>query len=110
MTDMSLETAPVFQSAVYRAELPNFLDVVEAAVQPHINKSKEHNKELIDKREKKTGKNIGDIGLSYHTENLLEDDSLYQFRRFIKATCENILDSQGYDLSKHKLEYTEMWE
>ena len=109
MTDMSLETAPVFQSAVYRAELPNFLDVVEAAIQPHINKSKEHNKELIDKREKKTGRNIGDIGLSYHTENLLEDDSLYQFRRFIKATCENILDSQGYDLSNHDLDYTEMW-
>ena len=31
------------------------------------------------------------------------------FNKFILNTAKNILDAQGFDLTNHKLKYTEMW-
>tara|TARA_X000001388_G_scaffold65817_1_gene52384 strand:- start:614 stop:1261 length:648 start_codon:yes stop_codon:yes gene_type:complete len=106
---MELTTSPIFQSAVYRTEAPQYLDLVNKICDPFIVEAKKRTAPQIVSREAKAGKDIGDIGLSYHTENLINDATLYQFRRFIKSTSENILDSQGYDMTNYNLEYTEMW-
>jgi uncharacterized protein (TIGR02466 family) len=106
---MELTTAHVFQSAVYRAEAPQFLEETNRVCDPHIQKAKDKTKEQIEAREAKAKRPIGDIGLSYHTENLMREAELYQLRRFIHATSENILDSQGYDLTNYELKFTELW-
>ncbi len=106
---MELSTSPIFQSAVYRAEAPQFLDETNRACDPHIQKAKDDMLKQISDRENKAKRPIGDIGLSYHTENLMNKNELYQLKRFIKSTSENILDSQGYDLTNYELKFTELW-
>ena len=106
---MELSTSPIFQSAVYRAEAPQFLEEINRICDPFIVEAKKKTAPQIASREAKAGKDIGDIGLSYHTENLMALAELYQFRRFIKSTSENILDSQGYDLKDYELKFTELW-
>ena len=106
---MELSTSPIFQSAVYRAEAPQFLEEINRICDPFIVEAKKKTAPQIVSREAKAGKDIGDIGLSYHTENLMALAELYQFRRFIKSTSENILDSQGYDLKDYELKFTEIW-
>ena len=39
----------------------------------------------------------------------MNKNELYQLKRFIKSTSENILDSQGYDLTNYELKFTELW-
>ena len=39
---MELSTSPIFQSAVYRAEAPQFLDETNRACDPHIQKAKDN--------------------------------------------------------------------
>jgi len=106
---MELSTSPIFQSAVYRAEAPQFLEEINRICDPFIVEAKKKMSSQIVSRESKAGKNIGDIGLSYHTENLMALAELYQFRRFIKSTSENILESQGYDTTNYELKFTEIW-
>tara|TARA_R100000388_G_scaffold92483_1_gene75589 strand:+ start:67 stop:717 length:651 start_codon:yes stop_codon:yes gene_type:complete len=106
---MELTTSPIFQSAIYRTEAPQYLDLLNLVCDPFIVEAKKKTAPQIVSREAKAGKDIGDIGLSYHTENLMKQAELYQFRRFIKSTSENILDAQGYDLKDYDLKFTEMW-
>ena len=106
---MELTTSPIFQSAIYRTEAPQYLDLLNLICDPFIVEAKKKTAPQIVSREAKAGKDIGDIGLSYHTENLMKQAELYQFRRFIKSTSENILDAQGYDLKDYDLKFTEMW-
>ena len=106
---MELTTSPIFQSAIYRTEAPQYLDLLNLICDPFIVEAKKKTAPQIVSREAKAGKDIVDIGLSYHTENLMKQAELYQFRRFIKSTSENILDAQGYDLKDYDLKFTEMW-
>jgi uncharacterized protein (TIGR02466 family) len=106
---MELTTSPIFQSAIYRTEAPQYLDLLNLICDPFIVEAKKKTAPQIASREAKAGKDIGDIGLSYHTENLMKQAELYQFRRFIKSTSENILDAQGYDLKDYDIKFTEMW-
>tara|TARA_B100000424_G_scaffold258365_1_gene240173 strand:- start:88 stop:738 length:651 start_codon:yes stop_codon:yes gene_type:complete len=106
---MELTTSPIFQSAIYRTEAPQYLDLLNLVCDPFIVEAKKKTAPQIVSREAKAGKDIGDIGLSYHTENLMKQAELYQFRRFIKSTSENILDAQGYDLKDYDIKFTEMW-
>ena len=106
---MELTTSPIFQSAIYRTEAPQHLDLLNIICDPFIVEAKKKTAPQIASREAKAGREIGDIGLSYHTENLMKQAELYQFRRFIKSTSENILESQGYDMTDYDLKFTEMW-
>ena len=106
---MELTTSPIFQSAIYRTEAPQYLDLLNLICDPFIVEAKKKTAPQIVSREAKAGKDIGDIGLSYHTENLMKQAELYQFRRFIKSTSENILDAQGYDLKDYDIKFKEMW-
>ena len=106
---MELTTSPIFQSAIYRTEAPQYLDLLNLVCDPFIVEAKKKTAPQIASREAKAWKDIGDIGLSYHTENLMKQAELYQFRRFIKSTSENILDAQGYDLKDYDIKFTEMW-
>jgi uncharacterized protein (TIGR02466 family) len=48
--------------------------------------------------------------MSYHSESkLYEDDRFHEFELLVRNTGRNILINQGFDLSNHILDYTEMW-
>lgn len=60
-------------------------------------------------RDSKEFKNKTDFGWSYHSEQLTNDKRLQLFQSSIENTCFQLLDRQGYDLSKHKLIFEDFW-
>ena len=44
---MELSTSPIFQSAVYRAEAPPFLEETNRTCDPHIQKAKDNFDEVV---------------------------------------------------------------
>jgi len=61
------------------------------------------------KRDSVKFKNKTDFGWSYHSEKLTGDTDLTEFQSFIEDKCFDLLNRQGYDLSKHKLRFDDFW-
>ena len=100
----------LFESCVYREELPEYLEKLNKICDPHIDKARENMKEIIEERKKMYKVDVGDHGMSYHSEGTLDlIDDMQEFELLIRSTSRNILESQGFDMSKYKMEYTEMW-
>ena len=77
-----LKTTSLFDTFVYQAELPqyledkNFMDVCNE----HTDKAIADAKQSIDERHKKFNAHIKDHGLSYHSgAKLYEDDRFHEF-------------------------------
>ena len=108
-----------FETVVYKAEITSIEDngvdceilkTLNVVCDKYIKEAKQIAQDNLDKRYKKFGKEVGDQGSTYHSTNELIDDTQFQtFNKFVLKTAENILDSQGFDLTNHKLKYTEMW-
>ena len=48
--------------------------------------------------------------MSYHSHGkLYQDKRMADFEMLIRTTARNILETQGFDMSNHQLDYTEMW-
>ena len=107
-----LKTISLFDTFVYQAEIPEYLEDKDfmAACNEHTNKAIDEAKESINKRRKKLNTEIKDHGMSYHSEpELYKDERFGDFELLIRNTGKNILEAQGFDLSNHSVEYTEMW-
>ena len=108
-----------FETVVYKAEITSIEDngvdceilkTLDVVCDKYIKEAKQIAQDNLDKRYKKFGKEVGDMGSTYHSTNeLLKDVQFEVFNKFILNTAKNILDSQGFDLTNHKLKYTEMW-
>ena len=107
-----LKTTSLFDTLIYQAELPKYLDNKDFMVvcDEHTDKAIADAKQSIDERHKKFNAHIKDHGMSYHSgPKLYEDDRLHEFELLVRNTGRNILTDQGFDLSNHTLDYTEMW-
>ena len=107
-----LKTTSLFDTLIYQAEIPKYLDDKDfmAVCDEHINKAIDEAKESIAARHKKLNTEIKDHGMSYHSgPKLYEEDRLHEFELLVRNTSRNILTDQGFDLSNHTLDYTEMW-
>jgi hypothetical protein len=114
-----MEEFVAFETVIYKASVKSIkegkidkeiLKTLDVVCDKYIEEAKKIAQESLDKRYEKFGKEVGDKGLSYHSTNELIDDIQFQvFNKFVLKTAENILDSQGFDLTNHKLKYTEMW-
>ena len=107
-----LKTISLFDTFVYRADLPEYLEGKDfmAVCNEHTNKAIDKAKESIDERRKKLNTDIKDHGMSYHSgAELYRDERLKEFELLIRNTGKNVLEAQGFDLSNHSMEYTEMW-
>jgi len=107
-----LKTISLFDTFVYQAELPKYLDNKDfmSVCNEHTNKAIDDAKETIDNRHKKLNAHIKDHGMSYHSAaNLYKDKRLKEFELLIRNTGKNILEEQGFELTNYSLEYTEMW-
>ena len=114
-----MEEFVAFETVVYKAEIKSItegeiekevLNTLDIACDKYIEEAKKITQDSLDKRYKKFGKEVGEKGSTFHSTNELIDDTQFQtFNKFVLKTAENILDSQGFDLTNHKLKYTEMW-
>ena len=105
-----MDSLVLFESIVYRKELPEHVDNLIKITNDYIHKARKNTRPEILKREKKYGVAIGDHGLSYHSHGkLYQDKRMADFETLIRVTAKNILGSQGFDVSGHELDYTEMW-
>ena len=114
-----MEEFIAFESVIYKAEVPkatdngteySFLKTLDKACDKYIKEAVQIAQDNLDKRYEKFGKEVGDKGSAYHSTNELINYVQFQtFNRFVLKTADNILDSQGFDLTNHTLRYTEMW-
>ena len=105
-----MDSTVLFESIIYRKELPEYVDNINKITNDYLHKARKQAKEGIYEREKKYGVKIGDHGMSYHSHGkLYQDKRLAAFQALISATARNILETQGFDMSGHQLDYTEMW-
>ena len=105
-----MDSTTLFESIVYRKELPEYVERLKKITNDHLLKARKNTRPEILEREKKYGVRIGDNGMSYHSHGkLYQDKRLADFEALIRATAKNILESQGFDLANHLMEYTEMW-
>ena len=107
-----LKTVSLFDTFVYQVELPEYLEDKDfmAACDKHTDKDIDEAKESIAARHKKLNTEIKDHGMSYHSgPELYKDERLKEFELLIRNTGKNVLEAQGFDLSNHSVEYTEMW-
>ena len=106
----SMDSLVLFESVVYRKELPEYVDKLNKITNDYIFKARKQSKESIYEREKKLRVEIGDHGMSYHSHGkLYQDKRMADFEMLIRSTARNILETQGFDMSGHQLDYTEMW-
>ena len=107
-----LKSISFFDTLVYQAEIPEYLsnkDFMDVCNE-HTDEAIKNTQQKIEERQKKYNAAIKDHGLSYHSESkLYEDDRFHNFELLVRNTAYNILTDQGFDLSNHTLDYTEMW-
>ena len=108
----NLKTVSLFDTFVYQAEIPKYLDNKDFmdACNEHTDKAIADAKQIIDDRYKKLNAQIKDHGMSYHSgPELYKDERFAELALLVKNTSKNILEDQGFDLSNYTLDYTEMW-
>jgi len=100
----------MFESILYRAEVPKYLDEINKICDGWLTESRKQKQKEIKERNEEYGVDVGDHGMSYHTPgNLDKAPGMEKFESFVKMTAKNILESQGFDLSDYKMNYSEMW-
>ena len=104
-----LSTSLYFQSPIYHIEVPEWVKSTNKVCDAYINQARKSLKKPIKDREKKTGKKIGDHGMSYHSTSLIGDPKLKQLQEYIGATSWNAMDHMGYDMKDYELFWTEFW-
>ena len=107
-----LKTISLFDTFVYQTHIPKYLEDKDfmVACNEHTDKAINEAKESIEDRHKLFNADIKDHGMSYHSgPELYKEDRLGEFELLIRNTGKNILEDQGFDLSNHIIDYTEMW-
>lgn len=90
-----------FFNDIYLEEDKSWLESLNYASDPHIEKAIERNKiNFINNK---------DFGLVHHSEQLMNDVNFFKFVEFITKRSFTILDNQGYDLSEYSLMVSQLW-
>jgi uncharacterized protein (TIGR02466 family) len=105
---MQIKKHNLFETPLYHLKEPKFLNLNKVC-NKYIKEGKEYSKPIIKKREKLYKKKIGDFGISHASTTLLEEPKIKKFGEFVGQITVNILESQGYNLSKHRVDFSELW-
>ena len=97
-----------FVTPIWFANEPSFVDQLNTASDPYIEKSKEDSKEARNKRNKKYG-NKGDMGQVFHSTSLIGDPNFADLQNYVAKTSHNLLDEMGFDLTNYTIFITELW-
>ena len=90
-----------FQSPIWSETKPEFVKSLTKATDKYIKEAKKNNKKII--------KETNDFGFSHHSGPLFNDNNFLDFRNYISQKSWQFLENQGFDLSEHKMFYSEMW-
>ena len=66
-----MDSLVLFESVVYRKELPEHVDHLNKVTNDYLVKARKESKSVILEREKRYGVEIGDHGMSYHSHGKL---------------------------------------
>lgn len=86
-----------FETAIYQVYKPDWIEKTLEICEPYY------------KSAKLSGNGFKKTFPVYQTDNLQSESELNFLHTFIIQSASAILDSQGYDLSKHELYFEEMW-
>ena len=110
MTTNGLEQLSFFESIVYYADCPEYLENLNKIMDEYVLKAREEKQKEIKERNERYNTDVGDHGMSYHSHGrLYEDERLHKFELFVRTTARYVLEHQGFDVSNYELDYTEMW-
>ena len=103
-----LNREDIFSTPLWICDFPDKLKEINKICDPHINQAKKNFKQkLKDKNKFYNTKN--DHGLVYHSGLIANDPKLEKFNNYIVATCHNLLDEMGFDLTNYKVNLDEIW-
>jgi uncharacterized protein (TIGR02466 family) len=98
-----------FNTPIYSTYIPEWVDDMNKICDKYIKDSKKNNLKIIKEQEKKFCKKIGDHGMSYHSESLIDLPKFEEIQKYIGETSWDILNNMGYDLSNYELFFTDFW-
>ena len=105
---VDFKSAFYFQTPVWIAEAPMFLKSAIKLTDKYLKKGEKLLKDKM-KNDPKWKKEIGDFGLSNHSESFSQDPKAKDLVQFIGQRSYEFLDWQGFDLKNHSLHFTEFW-
>ena len=85
-----------FPCPVYFDEKPEFLETVREVSEKYLEEAKQNG-------------NFNELYPVHMTGNMLEDERLGEIKQYIGSSAWNILESQGYDMSKFLMTFVEFW-
>ena len=97
-----------FQTPIWIAEAPMFLKSAIKVTDKYIKKADNLLKNNL-KKEPQWKQNIGDFGLSKHSDNFSDDPKIKNLIEFMGQRSYEFLDWQGFDLKNYNLHFTEFW-
>lgn len=97
-----------FQTPIWTAYEPSFVDELNKASDPYIKASQKKLSKEIKDRNKNYG-NKGDAGFVYHSTTLLNDPKFSKLASYVTNTSSNLLMEIGYDLTNYAVFCTELW-
>ena len=109
MNDHHIIKSDYFQSSIYNIYKPEWVDKLNILCDPHIEKRKFKDQELFKNRKEELKKDVGQIGHSFHSNNLIVENEFAFFNQYIGETAREILDEQGYNLEGYILIVNETW-
>ena len=109
MNDHHIIKSDYFQSSIYNIYKPEWVDKLNALSDPHIESRKIKDQKIFDERNKNFQKDVGQLGHSFHSTNLVVENEFAFFNQYIGETAREILDEQGYSLEGHVLIVNETW-
>ena len=109
MDKEKLKVHKLFETLIYVYKEDSYVKPLIKATDKYIEEGKVYNKDKMKKRDKIYKKKVGDIGLSHASTTLIGDKKLDLFSKYVEQTAFNILDSQGFDMSKQIIDFTDLW-
>ncbi|GAG08918.1 unnamed protein product, partial [marine sediment metagenome] len=98
-----------FETPVYVNELPELVDKLNKASEPHIAWSKNNTKNIRKERDKAVGKKLGDFGMTHHSGPLIGLPEFADIQGYVERRSLEIMDHIGYDMTTYNMTWTEMW-
>ena len=98
-----------FASPIYVGDLPEWVKPLNKACDPLVKEAKKRNEPILKEREKLLKKKIGDFGVPHHSTTLINLPEFKTFQNYIDRRAVEIFDHMGYDLTDHKIKWSESW-
>lgn len=106
---MNLQFKGYFITPIYSTVISEWVDPLIKATDPFIKQAKNNNKQIIKDRSKRFKKNLGDLGMSHHSNFLINIPEFKELQNFINKSSIYILNHMGYDLTNYEVHWTEFW-